>query len=143
MKAFKFGGASVSTVERITNVWVILEKYRAEQLLIIVSAMGKTTNALEKMVEAFYQCQKQEALRLFEDIKQEHLAIYRELVSEKTNSLLTTQHSLVDFFTEIEWLLHDKPVRNYDYYYDQIVCIGEMLSSAIVSDYLNKIGTKN
>ncbi|HEY0040369.1 MAG TPA: aspartate kinase, partial [Flavisolibacter sp.] len=143
MKVFKFGGASVSTVERIKNVGAILEKYKDEQLLIIVSAMGKTTNALEKVIEAFYDGQKEEALRLFENIKQEHLAMYRELVSEKTTSLLTTQHSLTDFFTEIEWLLHDKPVRNFDYYYDQIVCIGEMLSSAIVSDYLSKAGIGN
>ncbi|MES2880853.1 MAG: aspartate kinase, partial [Bacteroidota bacterium] len=46
-------------------------------------------------------------------------------------------------FTEIEWLLHDKPVRNYDYYYDQIVCVGELLSTAIVSNYLNHTGIKN
>ncbi|MGY6517009.1 hypothetical protein ACXIU3_24155, partial [Vibrio parahaemolyticus] len=48
-----------------------------------------------------------------------------------------------DFFTEVEWLLHDKPVREYDYYYDQIVCVGELLSTAIVSAYLNEIGISN
>ena len=143
MKVFKFGGASVSTVERIKNVGSILEKYSEEQILIIVSAMGKTTNALEKVVEAFYGGNKEEALRLFENIKQDHLTIYNELLSQNENSPAAVQRSLTDFFTEIEWLLHDKPVRNYDYYYDQIVCIGEMLSSAIVSDYLNQIGIKN
>jgi len=143
MKVFKFGGASVSTVERIKNVGAILEKHKGEKLLIIVSAMGKTTNALEKVVGAFYDGKKEEALQLFENIKQDHVKIYSELVLKNTSSLSTDEHSLADFFTEIEWLLHDKPVRNYDYYYDQIVCIGEMLSSVIVSDYLNKIGTNN
>ena len=79
----------------------------------------------------------------FENIKKEHLTIYRELISDDADPLLTTHHSLSDFFTEIEWLLHDKPVRDYDYYYDQVVCIGEMLSSFILSQYLNQIAVPN
>lgn len=143
MKVFKFGGASVGTVERIRNVASILKKYEGEQLLIIVSAMGKTTNALEKVAEAFYNSKNEEALKQFDAIKESHTTLYNELVAEKANSSLTTHHSLNDFFTEIEWLLHDKPVRDFDYYYDQIVCIGEMLSSVIVSTYLNVAGVKN
>ena len=143
MQVFKFGGASVSTIERIQNVGSILKNYEGEKLLVIVSAMGKTTNALEKVVDAFYNNRKEEALQLFETIKQEHTGIYMELVSENTVSHIINQWSLSDFFTEIEWLLHDKPVRSYDYYYDQIVCIGEMLSSTILSNYLNKAGIKN
>ena len=65
MKVFKFGGASVSTAERIRNVGEILNRYKGEKLLIIVSAMGKTTNALEKVVEAFYNGDQQGALQLF------------------------------------------------------------------------------
>ncbi|RYZ26398.1 MAG: aspartate kinase, partial [Chitinophagaceae bacterium] len=142
MKVFKFGGASVSTVERIQNVGSILKKYKGEQLLIIVSAMGKTTNALEKVVGAFYEGRKEVALQLFENIKQEHVSIHNTLIAEE-NHVPITQNPLSDFFTEIEWLLHDKPVKSYDYYYDQIVCIGEMLSSSIVGDYLNKIAIDN
>lgn len=138
MKVFKFGGASVSTVERIRNVAEILKSYSNEKLLLIVSALGKTTNALEKVVEAFYSGDQQKALELFQVIKEEHLSISTQLYNSPT-----TTHPLVDFFTEVEWLLHDKPVRNFDYYYDQIVCIGEMLSSAIVSDYLNSAGVTN
>lgn len=141
MKVFKFGGASVSTAERIKNVGEILKKYSNEKLLIVVSAMGKTTNALEKVVEAFYSGDQQKALELFQKIKQDHLSIVQQLASSKPS--LTFHHSLIDFFTEVEWLLHDKPVRNFDYYYDQVVCIGEMLSSAIVSDYLNNAGIRN
>ncbi|GAA4754320.1 aspartate kinase [Flavisolibacter ginsenosidimutans] len=147
MKVFKFGGASISTVERIKNVGDILKRYKGEQLLIVVSAMGKTTNALEKVAEAFYAGKKEEALNLFDQIKQSHLAISKEFVQtiEKTNphSSLTIHHSLQDFFTEVEWLLHDKPVRNFDYYYDQIVPIGEMLSSSILSNYLNSVAISN
>lgn len=139
MKIFKFGGASVSTAERIRNVAQILKKYEDEKLLVVVSAMGKTTNALEKVAEAFYAGEKEKALQLFNDIKQQHLDILDQL-----STPLPTHHSLLnDFFTEIEWLLHDKPVRDFDYYYDQIVCVGELLSTAIVSHYLNTAGVKN
>ncbi|HYK54999.1 MAG TPA: aspartate kinase, partial [Flavisolibacter sp.] len=147
MKIFKFGGASVSTAERIRNVAQILKKYENEKLLVVVSAMGKTTNALEKVVEAFYASEKEKALQLFNDIKQQHLDILNQLLNPSlptSLSLLTTHYSLLtDFFTEIEWLLHDKPVRDFDYYYDQIVCVGELLSTAIVSHYLNEAGVKN
>jgi aspartate kinase len=142
MKVFKFGGASVSTAERIKNVGEILKKHSSEKILIVVSAMGKTTNALEKVVEAFYSGGQQKALELFKTIKEDHLALGKQLESP-SNSPMNTHHSLIDFFTEVEWLLHDKPVRNFDYYYDQVVCIGEILSSAIVSDYLNSAGISN
>ena len=136
MKVFKFGGASIGTAERVKNVGTILKKYEGQQLLIIVSAMGKTTNALEKVADAFFRGEKDEALRLFESIKHSHLNINRELTGNGDNELES-------FFTEIEWLLHDKPVREFDYYYDQIVCIGEMLSSMIVSRFLNSVGVSN
>jgi aspartate kinase len=136
MKVFKFGGASVSTVERIKNVGEILRSYAGEKILIVISAMGKTTNALEEVVHAFYQNEKEKALQLFTTIKNNHLQIANELCNEPADQLN-------DLFTELEWLLHDKPVREFDYYYDQVVCIGELLSTAIVSNYLNSIGIKN
>jgi aspartate kinase len=135
MKVFKFGGASVSTPERIRNVGEIIKNYKGEKVLVVVSAMGKTTNALEKVVEAFYSGNKEEAIRLFEQVRKEHLNI---------NAALESHHSpLSDFFTEVEWLLHDKPVRDFDYYYDQVVCVGELISSSIVSIYLNNINVSN
>jgi aspartate kinase len=141
MKVFKFGGASVSTAERIKNVGEILKKHSNEKILIVVSAMGKTTNALEKVVEAFYSGDQQKALELFQKIKEDHLSIIKQVNCHPESA--EGQHSLIDFFTEVEWLLHDKPVRSFDYYYDQVVCIGEILSSAIVSDYLNTAGVSN
>ncbi len=142
MKVFKFGGASVSTADRIKKVGDILKNHSNEKLLVVISAMGKTTNALEKVVESFYKGSKEDALEIFQVIKNDHLAIVDQL-KELKNSPLTSHHSLIDFFTEVEWLLHDKPVRSFDYYYDQVVCIGEMLSSAIVSAYLNSVGVNN
>jgi len=133
MKVFKFGGASVSTADRIKNVGRILKNYEGEKLVVVVSAMGKTTNALEKVAESFYKGDKENALLLFETIKKDHINILQEL-NAGSISILT------DFFTEVEWLLHDKPVKEFDYYYDQIVCIGELLSTSIVSAYLNSSG---
>lgn len=140
MKVFKFGGASVLNVERIQLVADILRSYPQEKILVVISAMGKTTNALEKVVTAFCNNQPNEALQLFEAVKQSHLTTAKYLLVTHYNEAL---EQLVSFFTEVEWLLHDKPVREYDYYYDQIVCAGELLSTAIVSAYLNEVGIAN
>lgn len=135
MKVFKFGGASVNAAERIYNVARIIKKYQDEPLLIVISAMGKTTNALEDVVQTFYKGDKNAALQRFDEIKQKHLTL--------ATTLNTTVPQLADFFTEVEWLLHDKPVRPYDYYYDQVVCVGELLSTAIISAFLNDQGIQN
>jgi len=140
MKVFKFGGAAVNTVERIKNVGEIIRRFPSEKILIVVSAMGKTTNALEKVVEAFCAGKKDEALQLFEQVKQQHLTTSKYLL---VTHYLDCERQLKDFFTEVEWLLHDKPVRDHDYYYDQVVCVGELLSTAIVSAYLNEAGFRN
>jgi aspartate kinase len=140
MKVFKFGGASVNSVERIQNLAGIVKQYQEQPLVIIISAMGKTTNSLEKVAEVFFAGKKEEALHLFDVIKQHHINISKYLLVTRFNECLD---QLSDFFTEIEWLLHDKPVREYDYYYDQIVCLGELLSTCIISHYLNETGIAN
>lgn len=140
MKVFKFGGASINSIERIKNTSAIIDSFKGEQLLIIVSAMGKTTNALEKVAEAFYAGNKEEALQLFAQVKESHLNTLKYLI---TINWQKAENQLKDFFTEVEWLLHDKPVRDFDYYYDQIVCCGELLSTSLVSIYLNEIGIQN
>ncbi|MDF2192832.1 aspartate kinase [Paraflavitalea sp. CAU 1676] len=140
MKVFKFGGASVQNIDRIHLVADILKSYPNEKILVVISAMGKTTNALEKVTEAFFNNHKDEALLLFEAVKQQHLTTAKYLLVTHYNAAL---EQLANFFTEVEWLLHDKPVRDYDYYYDQIVCAGELLSTAIMSAYLNEAGISN
>lgn len=137
---FKFGGASVNSVERIKNVAAILRRFPQQKILIVISAMGKTTNALEKVVEAFYNHQPEQALELFAQVKNQHLTTAKYLLVQ---NYLACEAQLRDFFTEVEWLLHDKPVREFDYYYDQVVCAGELLSTAIVSAYLNEEGITN
>jgi aspartate kinase len=140
MKVFKFGGASVKDAENIKNVGNIIRNSDPENLLIVVSAIGKTTNALETVVNHFYENRKKEAIALFDQIKKQHLTIAKYLL---VTEAVQTELRLTDFFTEAEWLLHDKPVRSYDYYYDQVVCIGELLSTCLVSAYLNETGIRN
>lgn len=140
MKIFKFGGASVNSLDRIKNVAAIIKLYEGEQLLVVVSAIGKTTNALEKVAEAFFEGDKEKALTLFGAVKESHLTTAKYLLVTTYNQAF---EKLTNFFTEVEWLLHDKPVRDYDYYYDQIVCIGELLSTTIVSAYFNEEGSNN
>lgn len=136
MKVFKFGGASINSTERIGNVSKIIQGYPGEKILIIISAMGKVTNALERVAEEFYRGNKEQALALFNELKKEHIQVATQLTGDAIPQFN-------DLFTEVEWLLHDKPVRDYDYYYDQIVCMGELLSTVIVSHYFNHINIKN
>jgi aspartate kinase len=140
MIVFKFGGASVNSVDRIKKLVEILKIYNGQKILVVISAMGKTTNALEKVTNAFYNGKKEEALQLFKQVKEQHLDTAKYLL---VKNALACDVQLNDFFTEAEWLLHDKPVREYDYYYDQLVCIGELLSTTIVSHYLNETGIQN
>ena len=135
MKVFKFGGASINGVEKIKNVGSIIQSQGDDKLLIVVSAMGKTTNALEKIVDAFFEGRREAALQLFEQLKDSHLSMLKFLVTVQWRQ---AESQLKDFFTEIEWLLHDKPVRTYDYYYDQVVCCGELFSSSMLANYLSE-----
>ena len=140
MQVFKFGGASIQDVDHVKHVGKILEQYKEQPTLIIVSAMGKTTNSLEKVVEAFVDGRKEDALRLFSDIRKQHLTLAKYLLVMEFNACIA---QLADFFTEVEWLLHDKPVREYSYYYDQIVSVGELMSTCIISFFLKEIKLDN
>src|ERR1051326_4255675 len=139
MKVFKFGGASVNSADRISKLGDILKKYSGEKILVVISAMGKTTNALENVALAYYQGKKEEALKLFDNVKEQHLTIAKQLLA----NCQPWENRLRDFFTEAEWLLYDKPQKDYDYYYDQVVCTGELLSTTIISFYLTEIGVDN
>lgn len=127
-------------MERIESVVEIIQSYTGSSLMVIISAMGKTTNALEKVVEAFYAGRQEDAIDLFKQVKATHLTTAKYLLVTSYNKTYDTLNS---FFTEAEWLLHDKPVQPFDYYYDQVVCVGELLSSCIVSAYLNEKGVAN
>lgn len=133
MKIFKFGGASINSIDRFKNTGNIIKSFEGEKILIVVSAMGKTTNALESIVSAFFEGNKEEALLLFQQLKNNHLEYLKYLT---VTNWKHAENELNNFFTEMEWLLHDKPVRSYDYYYDQIVSCGELLSSSILASHL-------
>ncbi|TXH23492.1 MAG: aspartate kinase [Chitinophagaceae bacterium] len=138
MKVFKFGGASISTIEGYRNVASIIKNFSENNLLVVISAMGKTTNALEQVINAYTLNETQKALDLFKQIKDAHNFLAQQLLKDSHSCIAR----LTDFYTEVEWLVHDYPVKEYDYYYDQIVCIGEMLSTTIMSYYLNEINIK-
>lgn len=135
LKVFKFGGASLKDADRIRNVTEILKAYSQEEIVIVVSAMGKVTDSMEKVVEAHAE-QNGKAGELLELVKQQHYQI--------CNDLLGPEHEVYDLindtFVEVEWVLDEEPHDNYDYMYDQIVSVGELVSSRIVHAYLNSIG---
>jgi len=135
MKVFKFGGVSIQSSTAIRNVVDIIKKSNFTDLIIVVSAMGKTTNSLEEIVDQFFFNKR---LSL-EKIKNFHIAIVDDLF-EENHSIYADLNAL---FLELEWLLNDKPIRSYDYYYDQIVSFGELFSSKIISEYLNFLKIKN
>lgn len=140
MKVFKFGGASVENTTRIQNVANIIQSFAGEDLVIIISAMGKTTNALEKVATAFFNKQKATALKLFEEIKHQHNAAALALFKKPMHKI---RMQLEVCYTEVEWILRDKPTKSFDYYYDQIVGIGELLSTTLISHYMQEIGIQN
>jgi aspartate kinase len=134
MKVFKFGGASVKNAEAIKNVASILEQYKGEQLLIVVSAMGKTTNNLENVVKDFFY-KKADPFEALNRVKAFHDEVLKELFEEGDDIFDQVNDTLV----EIEWVIEDEPQESFDYLYDQIVSIGEFLSTQVVSAYLNKV----
>jgi len=131
IKVFKFGGASIKNPDGIRNVAKILTGFQGEPLVIVVSAMGKTTNALEAVINAYYH-KSGEAMELFKEVKKAHYEVVDALFPP--NHLIYT--TLNDIFVEAEWVLEDEPQDHYDYIYDQVVSIGELASSAIVAAFL-------
>lgn len=137
MKIFKFGGASVKDAEGVKNVAVVLESQGFQKCLLVVSAMGKTTNALEKVVENYFA--KADYETEIENVKQKHLEISQGLFP--ANHPVFSEISL--FFDDIESFLRRNKSPNYNFVYDQVVSCGEMISSKILSEYLNDIQFKN
>ncbi len=135
MQVFKFGGASVKDAAGVINLADIIKKYQHEQLLIVVSAMGKTTNALEKLTDAYFH-QAEDVEELYEEIKNYHYRIAHNLFDDG-NPIFD---DLANTFVEIDWMLEDEPHDEYGFIYDQLVSIGELLSTRIVNAYLNKAG---
>ena len=127
IKVFKFGGASVKDAKGVNNVVDILDKFKNQKIVTVVSATGKTTNALEKVVEA-YMDGTGLATEHLTKIKTDHHEIMNEL------SILNAQTDadINDTFVEIDWMIEEEVQDSYNYVYDQIVSIGELVSSKIL-----------
>jgi len=135
MKIFKFGGASVKDAEGVKNVARIIQSQMVEPLLIVVSAMGKTTNRLEELINVFFNG-KEEKENLFQNIKNEHLAIAENLFAGN----VAVCADIENLFDELHAYIQEDASENYDFEYDQIVAYGELVATKIVANYLKTIG---
>lgn len=139
MKVFKFGGASIKDADSVKNVANVLNHFPGEEILIVVSAMGKTTNALEQIVEGFFN-QEGDQMPLIDDIRQYHLNIINQLFPADEHRV----HNDVEILlSQLEIICQGKPDGNYNMIYDRIVSYGELISTKIISSYLNSSGYQN
>lgn len=139
MKVFKFGGASVKDASSVLNVAEIITLY-SDDLVVVVSAMGKTTNLMEDLVEACYREEKSEVEKLYQQVYQHHYNIVVELGLTEDEDFIT----LFEYkFDELEQKINSEFSENYAYEYDQIVSFGEIISTTIISGFLNFIGIEN
>lgn len=133
MKVFKFGGASVKNAEAIRNITNILQDYKSEQLLIVISALGKMTNALEDVANAYFH-QSDDLQNKLDFVKNYHLDVINDLF-EQNHEVYAKAKA---WFDELETYVN-QPISNaYDCVYDQIVSRGELLSTTIVQQYLSE-----
>ena len=138
MDIFKFGGASVKDANGVKNLANIVRDYKKGELLIVISAMGKITNKLEELTKA-YLSQSDDTHAIFDEIKHFHFKIIEELFQGNANPVY---NEVANTFVEIDWLIEDEPDSNSDYIYDQIVSIGEVVSTKIVAAWLNETNNK-
>ena len=135
---FKFGGASIRDVVNIINVGKILKSHANKNLVVIFSAMGKVTNMLENVVEDYVQKNNDPFVAL-QKVKDFH--------NDILNTLFDEGHFVFDqinnLFVEIEWVLEEEPTQSYAYVYDQIVSVGEFLSTKIMGAFLEGSGFYN
>ncbi|MGG8497680.1 aspartate kinase [Tenacibaculum sp. TC6] len=139
MRIFKFGGASVKDPEAVKNVARVLQHEGTENTLVVISAMGKMTNAFEVLIDAYYNKKNNlnEALTFIQDF---HFTMLQGLFSTESHEVYSKVNSL---FGELSGFMIRNESRNYNYVYDQMVGYGELLSTIIVSEYLQEIGIQN
>lgn len=139
MRVFKFGGASIKDPQQIRNVLHVLQTVGYKDSIIIASAMGKTTNALEEVVDAYFNnlTVLQSKLQIVKDY---HFAIVEDLFPDKTHIIY---HQIDGLFAEIEIFFELNKSPNYNFVYDQIVSYGEIISTTILSSFLNIQSVEN
>jgi len=139
MKVFKFGGASVKDAEGVRNLASIVKGF-PDDLIIVISAMGKTTNALESLTRNYFNGNNEGTLQNISALKQYHFEITEKLFDGQCEVL---NQEIKAEFKSIEKRLKHSPSLDYDFEYDQIVSLGEVLSTKIASAYLNHVGISN
>ncbi|WP_029037586.1 aspartate kinase [Salinimicrobium xinjiangense] len=138
MRVFKFGGASVKDAQGVKNVLNVLQREGTKEKVIVISAMGKTTNAMEIIVRDYLE--KANCGEALQFVKEFHHEILLNLFGNKDHKAFGTVRNL---FRELENFLQHNRSTNYDFVYDQVVIYGELFSSTIISEYLNSCGIKN
>ena len=139
MRVFKFGGASVKSADAVKNVSKVLNAHGDGPLVVVISAMGKITNKMEQLVDAYFHNNNTKK-QLFDEVKAFHCEITDELLIDEYD-----YYEVDNLLIELECIIEKKRDESspYDTEYDRIVPFGELLSTKIVSTYLNKIGYKN
>ena len=138
MRIFKFGGASVKDADGIKNVYDVLQKAGYEDVLLVVSAMGKTTNALELVIKNYFE-KSAELSASVQEIKKYHNQILLDLFENDKDPVFTAVN---EQFADLEHFLAHNKSPNYNFVYDQIVSFGELISTTILSHFMNFMGIK-
>lgn len=136
MRVFKFGGASVKSSAAVKNVGRVLKEHTDGPTLVVISAMGKTTNMMESLASAYYH-RKPECKKIFKEIKSFHEEIIADLIEDQHD-----YYEVDNLFIELECLIetNQEEQMDYDKLYDRIVPFGELISTKIVSTYLSRSG---
>ena len=142
IKVFKFGGASVSSASGFRNVCHILKKYRKNRIMAVVSALGKTTNALETLLKHYLANDPIQLIVSFDAIREAHFSIVEELFPDKNHMVYGELDSLFNMLRGYirKGHLYDKNKKSYDFEYDQVVSYGELFSSCMLVNFLNSQG---
>jgi len=139
MQVFKFGGASVKDAKGVRNVATVLETTGPKQKVVVISAMGKTTNMLETIISLYFDKSKDFSIAISE-LKNDHYEILDELFEDRSHPVYTKTNY---FFDEMSIFFDRNKSPNYDFVYDQVVGFGELISTSIVSYYLKSVGLDN
>ncbi|WP_299487476.1 aspartate kinase [uncultured Allomuricauda sp.] len=139
MRVFKFGGASVKDAEAVRNVVKVLQEVGHEDTLVVISAMGKTTNAMEKVVEAYFK-DKASIISALQEVVEYHENILADLFENKNHQVYGKVKLL---FEEVKGFLTWNKSPKYAFVYDQVVGYGELVSTTIISEYLSQVGIPN
>ncbi|QBA63169.1 aspartate kinase [Muriicola soli] len=139
MRIFKFGGASVKDAEGVKNLVKVLQETGHKDTFLVISAMGKTTNAMEEVVNAYFN-DKSAVANALHEVVEFHQEILEGLFPSSRKAVFKEVQEL---FEEVRGFLAWNKSPKYSFVYDQVVCYGELISTAIVSAYLNDSGISN